>query len=148
MSFPVQNNASAGIVTQYIDPTNAGTLYKPNFAATRGIAQSNQPGGILSAPRLNANVTLEYTRARNTFGFRIENVFDRVNDQPSINPLYQPVANGVAGPLTGYSPALASPAAAKYGIAPYTLGSNGFGAYVVPQVLQPLTFRFYLQRGL
>ena len=148
ISFPVQNNVSAGIVTQYIDPTNPGTLTRPNFAATRGTPEASSPGGILSKPRLNANLALEYSHARNTFGVRIENLFDRVNDQPSINTNYQPVATGVAGPLTGYSPALASPAAASYGIAPGTLGSNAFGAYVVPQILAPLTYRMYFQRSL
>ena len=44
----------------YIDPLDPGSCTKPNIAATRGIAERGLPGGFYTAPRVDANVTIEY----------------------------------------------------------------------------------------
>ena len=61
---------------------------------------------MLSAPQLGANLSVEYTRGKNTVGMLLQNVFGNVylNSRVVVNPYYQPVATGVAGPQTGQIP--------------------------------------------
>ena len=44
----------------YIDPLDPGSCTKPNIAATRGIHEPGLAGGLLTTPRVDANLTIEY----------------------------------------------------------------------------------------
>jgi hypothetical protein len=142
--------------TNYVDPVNPGTIIKPNIAATRGTPETSSPGGILSRPRLNTNVTLEYTHNRNTFGFLVQNLFGNQFGEPIPNPYYQPVATGIAGAQTGQTSA-AIPGTLTYSYGGFRNIPNyiyGQSAYVLPlgqigsNVNIPLTFRAYYQLSL
>jgi hypothetical protein len=102
----MQGTSGTNSSTQYFDPAFAGDAYHPNIAATRGTPQTSSSGGILWQPNLEANLTLEYTKGRNTVGVQILNLFGNWYNGivPQINPYYQPVANGVSGALTGNNP--------------------------------------------
>jgi hypothetical protein len=150
--------------TNYVDPVNPGTKINPNIAATRGTPETSAPGGFLSKPRAYANITFEYTHMRNTFGLLISNIFNNPYGEPIPNPYYQPVATGIAGPLTGQTNA-AIPGSVTYtyggfrNIPPFLYGQS---AYVLPvglttsgtrtaanqNVYQPLSFRAYYQLSL
>lgn len=134
----------------YVDPGNPGTVFAPNIIASRGTAEKSSPGGILSAPTLNTDLSIEYhpMRSHATIGILITNLFNQlVNNRGYIlNDRYQPVATGVAGPLTGFSqfpiqyPGLGVGQynASQFGLDPYRIYSNN----------QPLTLRFYYQLAL
>jgi len=138
---------------QYVDPQNPGSFLKANIAATRGGAFGASPGSILSLPNINTNVTLEYSapNSRSTFGVLVTNLFGNVyngsTNPPVLNNRYQPVANGIAGPLTGYSGLpLAFP---NIGIAQYYGdAANGNKAFINYPNGIPTTFRLYYQLGL
>ncbi len=151
----------AGIVgafnaTNYVDPVNPGTVTHPNIAATRGTAETAAPGGVLSRPRINTDVSFEYTHSRSTFGILVQNVFANPYGEPIPNPYYQPVATGLAGAQTGQTNA------AIPGTVPYQYGGfrniptqiYGSNAYILPfgfvgsNTSRPLTLRVYYQLGL
>jgi hypothetical protein len=98
----IQNQTGAQLSTNYYDPANPGTAANPNIAFTRGTAATSATGGILSAANLQANLTIQYKRAGNTIGIQMANLFGNnyINAVPAVNPFYQPVANGLSGPLT------------------------------------------------
>jgi hypothetical protein len=119
-----------GGTAQYIDPQNPGSFFNPNVAATRGIAATTSSGGVLSHPSSTTNLTLEYNGAKRwTAGLQVFNLFNELYTGPVYNSRYQPVANGISGPLTGLSStAFLYP---QYGA--YTnYGANRFGrnAYI------------------
>jgi hypothetical protein len=142
--------------TNYVDPVNPGTIIRPNIAATRGTAETAAPGGVLSRPRLNTDITFEYTHSRSTFGLLVQNLFGNPYGEPIPNPYYQPVSTGLAGAQTGQTNA------AIPGTVPYNYGGfrniptqiYGSNAYILPfgfigsNTSRPLTLRAYYQLGL
>lgn len=124
-------NYSAGTIgspagsTQYVDPMNPGSMFAPNIDATRGTPEAASPGGELTHPNTTMDVTFEYTTPRQvTFGMTILDAFNEIYGGAGRNPLYQPVATGISGPLSGQS-------ALTYFFGPANgfanLGSNRFG---------------------
>jgi hypothetical protein len=128
----------------YIDPLDPGTCTKPNIAATRGIAEPGLAGGLLTTPRVDANLTVEYhplTRslAQSVFGVTIVNLFNEVYNVPVFNGCYgAPVTSGLA---TGNAPCTFS--TPPY--APPTIGSHSNEAYLTYPNEPPISFRFYYQ---
>ncbi len=98
-----QGTNGSYISTNYYDPAYSGNSVHPNIDATRGTPQSQNSGGVLWNPNLEANLVLEYKHDRSTFGVQFINLFGNAyNGQiPFVNPYYQPVANGISGPQTG-----------------------------------------------
>ena len=138
--------------TQYVDPANPGSLFKPVISATRGTPESSSAGGVLSNSRLLTNLTLEYSPPRNqreTFGLLINNLFNSLyggstnNGVPALNGRYQPVATGIGGPLTGLSnlPILFP----TTGFFQYDKAQFGQQPYRIIPGNAPLTYRFYYQ---
>jgi hypothetical protein len=131
----------------YVDPQNPGTLRNPNIDATRGLSEKSSPGGILSSPSFNVDLSLEYSpgAGRNTLGVLVTNVFNRTSSSASyfLNDRYQPVADGISGPQTGYS---AFPVAfPNHGVGQYQLSQLGNKPYLVLTDRPPIAFRFYYQ---
>lgn len=134
----------------YVDPGNPGTLFSPNIIATRGTPEKSSPGGNLSAPVFNTDLSIEYhpERSRSTFGVLLTNLFNQLANNRAyvLNDRYQPVATGVSGPLTGLSQfpilypglGIGQYSAAQFGSDPYRIYSNN----------QPFTMRFYYQLAL
>ncbi|GAC1417126.1 MAG: hypothetical protein NVSMB5_07640 [Candidatus Velthaea sp.] len=134
--------------TNYVDPVNPGSYYSPYIAATRGTPESASAGGVLSRPRLQTDLSLEYARNKNTFGVLVKNLIGSKYSEPTLNPLYQPVATGVAGPLTGQR-SQGNPASAFYNLGTRNLPDSVFNhsPYIeIPN--NPTTFRFYYQIAL
>src|SRR6202163_309174 len=132
--------------TRYVDPRNPGSLFTPNVAATRGTPEAASSGGVLSAARFGpAQITIEFTSPRNphsTFGMLVSNVFDQLYGQPTLNPRFQPVANGIGGPYSGYSSAALNPN--FHGIYNYTQ-VRGNQPYLLFPNNVPLNTQFYYQ---
>ena len=146
--------------TNYVDPANAGTITNPNVNVTRGTPETSAAGGFLSRPRVHGDVTVEYTKARNTFGIQVLNVFGNPYGEPIPNPYWQPVATGIGGPQTGQtSAALPGTTTYQYGgfrnIPSVIYGQNAYiepigvldGASS-PDYSRPLTLRLYYQLAL
>ncbi len=96
----------AAISTNYYDPSNPGSSNKPNIDASRGTPGTSANGGFLSHANAHLNTTFQYTfNKRSTIGVQFLNLFGNAYDGtvPVVNPWYQPVANGVSGPQTGYN---------------------------------------------
>ncbi len=151
----VSNSGSASGVTQYVDPTNPGTVTAPKIAATRGTSETSLAGGVLSKARFNTDISLEYSApgSRSTIGVYISNLFNQIYAEPMLNTRYQPVATGVAGPQTGQISTVGSlppGQAANLGFANYGPERFGSSAYNLPTstLVLPLSFRFYYQLGL
>jgi hypothetical protein len=148
-STNVTNISGSTSATQYVDPANPGTIFAPNIAATRGTAEKNSPGGVLSAPRVNiANLDFEYTKpgSRNTFGLLMSNVFNQVYSQPSFNGRYQPVATGVSGPKSGTQSGNAF--FPQLGYTNYAGFRNNNLPYLLTPSGAPTEYRFYYQLSL
>ena len=142
-----QSSSGTTNSTNYFDPANPGNALHPNIAWSRGTPGTPSSGGALWKPNLNAQLTVEYSYHKNTFGILMQNLFGNAynNQVPFINPYYQPVANGIAGPQTGNN-AFYNP---SRGFANVPKDSYAFsnGAYLLlPN--QPMTFQFYFQRSL
>ena len=148
-STNVTNPNGSTSATQYVDPANPGTIFRPNIDASRGTPEKNSPGGVLSAPRVNiANLDLEYNKpgTRNTFGLLVTNVFDQIYGQPSFNGRYQPVATGIGGPASGTtSGTVAFPGLGYVNYAGFR-GNNQ--PYLLTPNATPLGLRFYYQLSL
>lgn len=143
----------SGLATQFVDPAYPGSIFTPNIAATRGTPETSQAGGVLSKPELNAELSIEWTRKRNTLGVLIQNVFGNVyyGSHLQVNPYYQPVTTGVPGPQTGMlpqaNPNFAGGVFRNRGYANVPADAFGNGAYIlVPNA--PTQFQFYYQRAL
>ncbi len=166
-------NVTGGGQTQYIDPSNPGSVFHPNIAATLGVPESNQAAGQLSHDNLVASMTLEKTVGAGAIGITINNLFNEAYSGPTypigdfgaeiqgpftalnsgsyyqgggfkLNGNYQPVATGIGGPLTGYQTnCTPNPAA---GITCQTTGGgvNGRGAYInVPNAIGRSFYVYY-----
>jgi hypothetical protein len=143
----VPNTALAMIYSQtpgYIDPLDPGSCTKPNIAATRGIAERGLPGGFLTTPRVDANLTIEYkppvrSIVQSVIGLSIVNLFNEVYNVPVVNGCYgNPVTTGLTN---GTAPC-------TYSTAPYappTLGSHSNSPYLTYPNLPPISFRLYYQ---
>lgn len=128
----------------YIDPLDPGSCTAPNIAATRGIHEPGLPGGLLTAPRINADVTFEYSpvtakAAKSVFGLQIQNVFNQIYNVPVTNGCYgTPVTTGLtsgSAPCTYSTPQYAPPDVSAHGSLPYLTYPNE----------SPISFRFYYQ---
>jgi Carboxypeptidase regulatory-like domain/TonB dependent receptor len=137
---------SSEFAPQYVDPANPGPVFKPNLAASRGTAESL--GSLLSRPQIDGDMTIEYSppRSRTTFGLQVLDLFNnQYYSVPSINPYYEPVTSGVAGPLTGQDgTAVAYPGSTAL-VQKY---SYPYGAYNVNATGVPTNFRLYVQYAL
>jgi len=142
-----------GLATQYADPAFPGNGFDPNIAATRGTPESSSAGGVLSRPEMTADLSIEYTRTRHTVGIFVQNLFGNVyfGSHLQVNPYYQPVATGVAGPQTGQvpqaNPGFEGGVFSNRGYANVPADAYGNGAYILlPN--QPTTVQFYYQFAL
>src|SRR6202011_1505205 len=147
-----QLGSSTG-ATQYVDPRNPGSLFRPNIDARRGTPESASAGGVLSAARFGpTQITVEYTSRRNpragTIGALMANVFNQLYGQPGLNPRYQPIATGIAGPYSGYSSLACTPLCAPGSFGPYVYGVRNYTAvrgnmpYLLTPSNQPRTVLF------
>lgn len=100
----VAGSAPAGPAC-FIDPMNPGTFFNPNEVGCMGNANTSSPGGKLTPPDSRVGLTVEYSppSSRVTFGADVENVFNEVYNGALLNSRYEPLATGIAGPLTGWS---------------------------------------------
>ncbi|MBV8491478.1 MAG: TonB-dependent receptor [Candidatus Eremiobacteraeota bacterium] len=125
----------------FIDPLDPGTCTKPNIAATRGIAEPGLPGGFLTTPRVDVDLTFEYSppKTHSTFGLAIKNLFNQLYNVPVYNGCYgTPVTTGLTSgtaPCTYGTAQYQAPDSAAHGLSPYVTYPN----------LTPITFRFYYQ---
>ena len=133
--------------TNYADPANPGTTAHPNVAWTRGTPGTSSSGGVLWQSNLQANFTTEYDVHGTTIGISLRNLFGNAyNGQvPIVNPYYQPVANGISGPLTGQNPYANVFPGRGFANVPTNAYAFSNGAYLLlPN--QPTTITLYLQR--
>ncbi len=149
ISNSAQLGAAAG-ADRYVDPRNPGSVFTPNVAATRGTADSNSAGGILSNASATAQLTIEYTPPRNsrgTFGALISNLFNQLYSlPPALNGRYQPVATGIAGPYSGYISTATNPA--FFGVRNFLPLIHGNQPYLLQPNNNPRTVNFYYQLNL
>jgi hypothetical protein len=144
----VPNTSLSTIYSQtpgYIDPLNPGSCTKPNIAATRGIHEPGLPGGLLTTPRVDANLTVEYrpptksTVVQSVFGLQVQNLFNQLYNVPIVNGCYgAPVTSGLASgnaPCTYSTAPYAPPDVAAHSNAPYLTYPNE----------PPISFRLYYQ---
>ncbi len=143
----VPNSALSVIYSQtpgYIDPLDPGSCTKPNIAATRGIHEPALPGGLLTTPRVNADLTIEYSPpagklAKSTFGLQVQNLFNQLYNVPVFNGCYgTPVTTGLTNgtsPCTYSTPQYAPPDVTAHGADPYLTYPNE----------PPISFRLYYQ---
>ena len=128
----------------YIDPMDPGTCTKPNIAATRGVREPGLAGGLLTTPRVDANVTIEYKPpsrglAQSVFGLSIVNLFNETYNVPVVNGCYgAPVTTGLTN---GTAPC-------TYSTAPYAppdVSAHSSSPYLTYPNMPPISFRFYYQ---
>jgi hypothetical protein len=158
----VGDNPGSSVSTSYADPSDPGTSLHPNIDATRGTPGTAANGGELSHPNLMADLSVEWKVQQNTFGVQLSNLFGNawVNSVPAINPWYQPVANGVSGPQTGYNSCVSQVGTAR-GCYPFVnRDSYAFtnGAYLLSNgnftegpsfgPIEPFTILLYYQRAI
>ncbi|MBV8530320.1 MAG: TonB-dependent receptor [Candidatus Eremiobacteraeota bacterium] len=158
----VGDNPGSSVSTKYYDPSDPGTSLDPNIAATRGTPATAANGGILSHPNVTANLSVEWKVHDSTLGIQFMNLFSSAwaNSVPAINPWYQPVANGISGPQTGYNSCVSQTGTAR-GCYPYvSRDSYAFtnGAYLLSNgnftgtptfgPIQPFNFQVYYQRAI
>lgn len=131
--------------SQYVDPANPGSLYNPNIAAGRGTPEGAAAGSVLTHPRLNLDLTIEYTpnRPKGTFGLAVFNMFNQIYSEPVINTRYQPVSPGVAGPQSGQTANQVN--FPQYGQRNYFPDQFGFDPYRLIPTNTPRTLRLYYQ---
>jgi hypothetical protein len=110
-----QNAGGTSLNTNYYDPAYSGSYLSPNIAATRGTPASSSSGGITWSPDVQLNVTLQYKHNRDTVGIQLIDVGTNGynNTTPTVNPFYQPVANGLSGPQTGQNTCIAQYGSAR-----------------------------------
>ena len=142
-----QANGGTNSSTNYYDPAYSGTPFHPNIEGTRGTAATPSSGGALWKANLEADLTLELKRQRNTFGVQFVNLFGNSYNGviPELNPYFPPVGNGLSGPQTGRNPFL-NPSRGFQNI-PTDAYAFTNGAYLLlPN--RPMTFQLYYQLGL
>ena len=131
---------------QFVDPMNPGSFFAPNVAANKGIPMGNANGGKLSHPSSITNLTIEYNAPKTwTAGVEVFNLFGALYGGPSLNGRWQPVANGIGGPLSGQN-------ATGYQFPQYGMISNygslryGQNAYIdTPSGLRSFVFYFQVK---
>lgn len=141
----------AGSAPAFVDPANPGTLTNPVVVASRNTPESSAPGGRLSSPQIDTQFTFEYAKpgSRSTIGVQIFNPFNNnyLTNIPTYNGRYQPVANGISGPLTGtITQAYTQPP--QFGYANYGSSRYGQNAYTINPSSQPFTAHFYYRLAL
>lgn len=145
----IANAGTPTQVTQYVSPTNPGSLFNPNIVATRGTPEANSAGGVLSRARFNTDLVFEYSKpgTRNTVGLYVGNLFSQIYAEPALSSRYQPVATGIAGPQTGQT---SGAVLFGNGLGYYDYGPERFGqnAYNLNASGQQTSFRFYYQLSL
>jgi hypothetical protein len=159
--FGIQNVTGTNLATNYYDPAFPGTALNPNIVATRGTPASAASGGFLSPANLQADLTIEYKRAGNTFGVQLLNLFGNafVNAVPAVNPFYQPAGNGLSGPRTGINNCTPQYGTARgcsniptdiyaYTNGAYLLTNGDFTDVTSLAPLRPFTIQVYYQRQL
>ena len=130
----------------YIDPLDPGSCTKPNIAATRGIHEPGLAGGLLTTPRVDVDLTVEYrpplekgVLSQSVFGLQVVNLFNQLYNVPVYNGCYgSPVATGLQSgnaPCTYSSAPYAPPDVAAHSSSPYLTYPN----------MPPLSFRLYYQ---
>jgi TonB dependent receptor/Carboxypeptidase regulatory-like domain len=130
----------------YIDPLDPGTCTKPNIAATRGIHEPGLAGGLLTTPRVDVDLTVEYrpqthvkALSQSVIGLQIQNLFNQLYNVPVYNGCYgSPVSTGLQ---SGNAPC-------TYSTAPYAapdVTAHSSAAYLTYPNLAPLSFRLYYQ---
>jgi hypothetical protein len=142
-----QNQSGTTVSTNYADPANPGTAAHPNIAWTRGTPATASSGGVLWQSNLQANLVTEYDFHGTTIGIAMRNLFGNAWNGaiPQINPYYQPVANGISGPLTGQNPYTNVYPGRGFVNVPTNAYAFTNGAYLLLPI-QPMTLNFYLQR--
>lgn len=100
----VASTAPAGPAC-FVDPMNPGSVFNPVEVGCRGNAESSSPGGKLTPAQGFLGLTLEFAPPNShlTYGFDVENLMNQVYSGAVFSSRYQPIANGIAGPLTGFS---------------------------------------------
>jgi hypothetical protein len=89
----------------FVDPQVPGSILNPNIAASRGYAEPTTAGLKNGPAEFFLNLDIEAPIARETvLGLQVFNLTGNHYGPPLVNTLYQPVATGVAGPLTGIPP--------------------------------------------
>ncbi len=143
-------NACPGCSTtgtgQYVDPMNPGSVFNPNIAANRGIPMQAANGGKLSHPSSITNLTIEYNAPKTwSAGVEIFNLFGALYGGPSLNGRWQPLANGISGPLTGQN--ATGYAFPQYGmIGNYGPLRHGTNAYIdTPNGIRSFVFYFQVK---
>jgi len=139
--------------TSYVDPANPGSYLNPNIAATRGYTEPALAGNNLTNPTSNLDLSIEQALSKRLhFGIYLSNVWNVQNGLPYQNSLWQPVATGVGGPLTGQQFVNANPASPYY--ANYVAGgrdeyvnNGGYKAFEY-QYQAPRHIDIYLQEKL
>ncbi|MEO6990309.1 MAG: carboxypeptidase regulatory-like domain-containing protein [Candidatus Baltobacteraceae bacterium] len=142
-----QANGGSNSSTNYFDPAYSGSPFHPNIEGTRGTASTPSSGGALWKANLEADLTVEFKHQRNTVGVQFTNLFGNSYNGviPTLNPYYQPVANGLSGPQTGVNP-FYNPSRGFANI-PKDAYAYTNGAYLLlPN--KPMTFTLYYQLGL
>ncbi len=128
----------------YIDPLDPGSCTKPNIAATRGVHEPGLAGGLLTTPRVDADLTIEYRPpikllSTSVFGLQIQNLFNQIYNVPVVNGCYgAPVTSGLqsgTAPCTFSTAPYAAPDAAAHSGQPYLTYPNE----------PPISFRLYYQ---
>jgi hypothetical protein len=131
----IGGSPGAAVATNYYDPSDPGSSSHPNIDATRGTPGTSANGGYLSHWNMNAAVTLQYKWGRSTIGIQFLNLFGNAYNGtvPSINPWYQPVANGKSGPQTGSESCVSQTGSARgcWGSAPIDTYAYTNGAYLL-----------------
>jgi hypothetical protein len=145
----VPNTSLSVIYSQtpgYIDPLDPGTCTKPNIAATRGISEPGLPGGFLTTPRVDADLTIEYRPpthgllAQSVFGLQVQNMFNELYGVPVYNGCYgSPVYTGLQSGTAPCTYSVASP----YG--PPDAAAHSSSPYLTWPNQPPISFRFYYQ---
>lgn len=141
----------AGTAPNYVDPVFAGSYQNPNIAANRGLPETSAAGGFLSHARVQTNLDLEYKHRRNTVGLYIANLIGSHYSEPTQNPFWQPVANGIGGVLTGQQ--TSGNPAYRHSI-PYLYGNRNLTTWeyanmpMIELPTNPTTFQFYYQFAL
>ena len=118
---------------------------RPGLAAQAGQEGlqpgSGLPGGLLTTPRVNADITFEFNPdgTRSTFGLQVKNLFNELYNTPIFNNCYgTPVTTGLTN---GASPCTFS--TAPY--APPDVTAHGSQSYLTYPNLAPISFRLYYQ---
>jgi hypothetical protein len=128
----------------YIDPLDPGSCTAPNIAATRGIHEPGLAGGLLTTPRIDADLTVEYSpptkgTAKSVFGLYVQNLFNQLYNVPIVNGCYGiPVTTGLQ---SGNSPCTYT--AAPY--APPDVSAHSSSPYLTYPNEPPISFRLYYQ---